>query len=159
MSLAIFHIECVWCTPLCLYYLPKNMNWFLVYFQTVGMACNLPGGRCFVSNNIWKFTNHLKQDNCILLGYYAACSGNSLPTFRDNLSVPPSKFKNSFLNFLTLEYERVIFPRNCHSEDRVSWYILIIGANVCMYTNFTISAEPIAFSKKTFTILNFSYNI
>ena len=27
-------------------------------------------------------------ENCALLGYYAACSGNSLPTFRDNISVP-----------------------------------------------------------------------
>ena len=26
--------------------------------------------------------------NCALLGYYAASSGNSLSTFRDNLSVP-----------------------------------------------------------------------
>jgi hypothetical protein len=25
---------------------------------------------------------------CAVLGYYAASSGNSLPTFRDNLSVP-----------------------------------------------------------------------
>jgi hypothetical protein len=25
---------------------------------------------------------------CVLLGYYAAHGGNSLPTFRDNLSVP-----------------------------------------------------------------------
>jgi len=34
------------------------------------------------------------NDNCALLGYYAACSGNSLPTFRDNLSVPNSMVKN-----------------------------------------------------------------
>jgi hypothetical protein len=27
-------------------------------------------------------------ENCAVLGYYAACSGNSLPTFRDNISVP-----------------------------------------------------------------------
>ena len=26
-------------------------------------------------------------ENCALLGYYAMSSGNSLPTFRDNLSV------------------------------------------------------------------------
>jgi len=29
-------------------------------------------------------------ENCALLGYYTASSGNSLPTFRDNLSVPSS---------------------------------------------------------------------
>jgi hypothetical protein len=28
------------------------------------------------------------DENCALLGHYAASSGNSLPTFRDNLSVP-----------------------------------------------------------------------
>ena len=31
------------------------------------------------------------SENCALLGYYAASSGNYLPTFRDNLSVPSSR--------------------------------------------------------------------
>jgi len=30
-------------------------------------------------------------ENCAILGYYAVCSGNSLPTFRDSLSIPPSR--------------------------------------------------------------------
>jgi hypothetical protein len=30
-----------------------------------------------------------------LLGYYAASSGNTLPTFQDNLSVPSSRVKKS----------------------------------------------------------------
>jgi len=34
------------------------------------------------------------EDNCALQGYYAACSCNSLPTFRDNISVPLSWVKN-----------------------------------------------------------------
>jgi len=34
------------------------------------------------------------EENCALLGYYAVSSGNFLPTFRDNLSVPSSGFKN-----------------------------------------------------------------
>jgi hypothetical protein len=33
-------------------------------------------------------------DNFTHLGYYAVSSGNLLPTFRDNLSVPSSGFKN-----------------------------------------------------------------
>jgi hypothetical protein len=37
-----------------------------------------------------------------ILGYYAALSGNSLPTFRENVSVPSSRVKK-FLDFLTLE--------------------------------------------------------
>ena len=32
-------------------------------------------------------------ENCTLLGYYAASSGNFLPMSRDNLSVPSSKVK------------------------------------------------------------------
>jgi len=34
------------------------------------------------------------DENCVLMGYYVASSGNSLPTFRDNLSVPSSGVKN-----------------------------------------------------------------
>jgi len=32
--------------------------------------------------------------NCALLVYYATSNGNSLPTFRDNLSVPSSGVRN-----------------------------------------------------------------
>jgi len=35
-------------------------------------------------------------ENCALPDYYAAGSGNLLPTFRDSLSVPSSRFKNPF---------------------------------------------------------------
>jgi hypothetical protein len=37
---------------------------------------------------------NIKKENCTLLGHYAAGSGNFLQTFRDNLSVPSSGFKN-----------------------------------------------------------------
>ena len=37
---------------------------------------------------------NFKKENCTLLGHYAAGSGNFLQTFRDNLSVPSSGFKN-----------------------------------------------------------------
>ena len=40
------------------------------------------------------------DENCALLGYYAACSRNFLSTFRDNLSVPSSRVKNPRI-FLT----------------------------------------------------------
>jgi len=35
----------------------------------------------------------MKYGNCAVLGYYAS-SGNFLPTFRDNLSIPSSGVKN-----------------------------------------------------------------
>jgi hypothetical protein len=33
------------------------------------------------------------DENCAVMGYYAASSGNFLPTFRDNLSFPSSGFQ------------------------------------------------------------------
>jgi hypothetical protein len=42
----------------------------------------------------------LHTGNCTLLGYEAASSGSFLPTFRDNLSVPSSGFKNPFVFLL-----------------------------------------------------------
>ena len=35
------------------------------------------------------------DENCSLIGYYAASSGNSLPMFSDKLSVPSSRVKNA----------------------------------------------------------------
>jgi len=47
------------------------------------------------------------DENCALLSYYAESSGNSLSTFRDNLSVPYSKVKNlengSHIEFFWIE--------------------------------------------------------
>jgi hypothetical protein len=34
---------------------------------------------------LWLFTILHSPEICSLQGYYAACSGNSLPTFRNNL--------------------------------------------------------------------------
>jgi hypothetical protein len=45
-----------------------------------------------------QFVGHRKHSMikiCALLGYYAAWSGSSVPTFRDNLSVPSWRFKRS----------------------------------------------------------------
>jgi hypothetical protein len=38
--------------------------------------------------------NIINFENCALLGYYGASSGNPLPTFRDNLSLTPLRVKN-----------------------------------------------------------------
>jgi hypothetical protein len=40
------------------------------------------------------------DENCALLGYYATSSGKFLQTFRDNLSIPFSGFKNKIF-FIT----------------------------------------------------------
>jgi hypothetical protein len=40
------------------------------------------------------FQRSYSNENCALLGNYAASSDNFLPTFRDNLSAPSSRVKN-----------------------------------------------------------------
>jgi hypothetical protein len=49
------------------------------------------------------------------LGYYAASSGNSLPTFQGNLSVPSTRFKNPiFSNVLGHPVSPKLSVRNYH---------------------------------------------
>ena len=55
--------------------------------------------------------------NCAVLGYYAASSGNSLPTFRDNLWVPSSRDSNpKWKGFLILDDVTDILSRNVGKE-------------------------------------------
>jgi hypothetical protein len=46
-----------------------------------------------------------EAENCTLLGYYATSSGNFLPTFRDNLSIPIWRAKNPVLHRFSLSEE------------------------------------------------------
>ena len=55
------------------------------------------------------------DENCTLQSYYAASSGNFLPTFRDNLSVPYSWVKNPKL-VQTVEDGTGRLPRNVGKE-------------------------------------------
>jgi len=64
---------------------------------------------------------HEVDEICALLEYYAACSGNSLPTFRNNLSVTYSRVKKS--NKLSVPYSRVRVSRNVGKE--LPLYLLI----------------------------------
>ena len=59
------------------------------------------------------------DENGALLGYYTAGSDNVLPTFRDNLSVPSSKFKNPFDCPVTSVGNCHYSPRN-DTEERSS---------------------------------------
>jgi hypothetical protein len=63
---------------------PWQYFWFLLLsaHHVQGVICVIAGFRCEV------------DVKCPLRGYYAASSGNSLPTLRDNPSVPFSRFKN-----------------------------------------------------------------
>jgi hypothetical protein len=53
---------------------------------------------------------------CALLGCYAASSGNSVPTFRDDVSVQSLRVKKSKKNFSTLEDETDRLYRNVGTE-------------------------------------------
>ena len=54
---------------------------------------------------------NLKWDEiCALLGYYATSSSNPLPTFRDNVSVPSLRVKNSKKQNFSSFYPRISWP-------------------------------------------------
>jgi len=59
------------------------------------IVCTLPDIiTAITSNSAMRWKELVETKNCALMGYYAASSGNLLPTFRDDLSVPPSRIKN-----------------------------------------------------------------
>jgi len=65
---------------------------------------------------IWSFRRDV-DDICTLMGDYSAKIGNSLRTFRDNLSVPSSRVNKSlFLGFLPLKDGTEMLPRNVCKE-------------------------------------------
>ena len=58
---------------------------------------------------------------CCLLEFYAESSGNSLPTFRDNVSVSSSRVKKSnkktfFFDFFTVQDGTDRLPQNVGQE-------------------------------------------
>jgi hypothetical protein len=59
-----------------------------------------------------------KGDNCNLLSYCAASSGNFWPTFWDTLSVPSSGFKNTNLVFWSTEADVLIVDSVLCRHDR-----------------------------------------
>jgi hypothetical protein len=63
--------------------IPRNVSRLMPFYLTNLIPCVISGFRRDVN------------EICALLGYYAAYSGNSVPTFRGNLSVPSSSVKKS----------------------------------------------------------------
>jgi len=68
---------------------PYTIIWHIQHCTTKGLK-NLKNVRTFMISG---FRREI-DESCALLGHYAASSGNSLPTFRDNLSVPSSRVQN-----------------------------------------------------------------
>ena len=77
--------------------------------------------------SIWGISAFCRKadENCALLGYYAASSGNFLPTFPDKLSVP------SLGVFLTLK----IWPIGCSETSVRSSWPLNMGPIGCPETS------------------------
>jgi hypothetical protein len=81
------------------------------------------------------FVDILNGKNCALLGCYAACNGNSLPTFRGNLSVPSLMVHNQRkLELLTLEVGVDRLSRNVGKDLSHSFmfYIIVCFVGFCL---------------------------
>ena len=69
------------------------------------IVCTLPDIiTAITSNSAMRWKELVETENCALMGYYAASSGNLLPTFRYDLSVPSSRIKNT--NVWILDHSR-----------------------------------------------------
>ena len=58
-------------------------------------------------------------ENCVLLGYYTAYCGNSLPTFRDKLSVPSSSVKNPGCTAIPYRRFGATHQSRLQNQDRI----------------------------------------
>jgi hypothetical protein len=56
------------------------------------------------TQTVWVISGFSREtdENCALLGHYAASSGNLLPTFRDNLTFPSSEVNSPEENYALL---------------------------------------------------------
>ena len=74
-----------------------------IYYKMIHRPYNVRALYYFMcqGNTFWGFLRQLRiilgfcskvAENCALMDYYAASSGNFLPTFRDNVWVPSSEF-------------------------------------------------------------------
>ena len=75
--------------------------------------------------------------NCALLGYYAASSGNSLPKFRDSLSVLSSGVKNSKnmgpIGCPEMSVRSYHYSLRNNTEERISHYMNSLKRNLLVY--------------------------
>jgi len=72
-----------------------NLCYFYAFVAWRGRTLIISTSILFVS--IFVFNKIYINENCCLLGYYAASSGNCLRAFRDNISVSSLSVKNPFL--------------------------------------------------------------
>jgi len=72
---------------------------------------------------------------CALLTFYAVYSGNSIPTFRENLSVPSSRIKKSNNNYFsytsgTLKWDRKVVLKRRYGNTIVHCVIIQKSADI-----------------------------
>jgi len=90
-----------------------------INFVTLALFA-LCGARDLLRNEF----NSIMHENCALLGSYAASVANSLPTIRDNVSIPSSRVKNPLKMGSIVSPETSIrnyqYPLHNNPEERSS---------------------------------------
>jgi len=95
----------------------KTLNFLTFQFNNI--RCLISSKNTISHPNI-RFQRHRKHtrgfhhdinENSSFLGYYAGCSGNSLPMFRDHLLVAYWRIKNLFMPFSAIENRRLALFR------------------------------------------------
>jgi len=87
------------------------------------------------------------DEHSALLDYYAACSGNSLPAFRDNLPVPSSRIK-IFLDRLSLK-----------ADKELPYYYVLLTLHLSIILAINHPDAKILFYNKLVTKQDFVYQV
>ena len=77
--------------------LPGNISVKVTGYKRENRAGVTGEHKCQGNKTPAKKKKNASAENCGLIRYYAPSSGEFLPTFRDNLSVPPSRVKNPWI--------------------------------------------------------------
>jgi hypothetical protein len=80
----------------------------------------------FICVNMICPANRSMFENCALQGYYADRSGNSLPTFMDNLSVPSFKDQESITSILSVPCTLVLLTPLHYCNQMLVIYLIYI---------------------------------
>jgi hypothetical protein len=92
-------------------------------------------------------TWHSLEENCALLSYFTACSGNLLPTFRDSLSVPS-----------IIDWPLKMGPTACPETSVITTarFVMTQKSAALIYDYFEAEAWNHAYNKVQFTQHNVS---
>ena len=106
--------------PVC--FIQRNSG--VIYYICIIYTPRISTSLCHLQvcrQNYWRCSAHVAE-NCAPLGYYAASSGNFLPTFRENLSALSSGVKDVASNNFLPTFQDNLSVQSWGVKDQWRWH-------------------------------------